>query len=333
MGQFMIKRALLMIPTMVAISFVAFLIITLPPGDFVDRIAATAAQDGDRMTDAEIGALREAYGLNRPLLIQYADWVWGMVSRGDFGTSFFYSLPVDQLIWDRLGLTSLLSILTLVFIWIVAIPIGIYSAVRKYSLGDYVFTFFGFIGLAVPNFLLALALLYISFRYLGLSVGGLFSPEYIDAPWSLAKFGDLMAHIWIPMIVLGTAGTAAVIRTIRANLLDELHRPYVTTARAKGMPEHRVLAKYPVRHALNPFVSSLNEIFVQIVSGSTIVSVVLGLQTTGPLLLEALKQEDMYLAATLIMFLGFMTVIGTLFSDILLAWLDPRIRRELSGGS
>lgn len=332
MGKFIFKRTLLMIPTLFAISVVAFMIISLPPGDFVDRMAQEAARDGDTMTRAEIEALRETYGLNRPILFQYVNWLWNILSRGDFGTSFSYSLPVEDLIWDRLGLTSLLSILTLVFIWTVAIPIGVYSAVRKYSLGDYVATFFGFVGLAVPNFLLALVLMYISFRYFGWSVGGLFSAEFADAPWTLARVGDLLSHIWIPMVVLGTAGTAAVIRTIRANLLDELHRPYVVAARAKGMPEYWVLAKYPIRHSLNPFVSGLNEIFVQIVSGSAIVSVVLGLQTTGPLLLDSLKQEDMFLAATLIMFLSFLTVAGTLFSDILLAWLDPRIRRQFNDG-
>ena len=209
-----------------------------------------------------------------------------------------------------------------------AIPVGIYSAVRKYSLGDYVFTFLGFIGLAIPNFLLALVLLYISFRYFGQSVGGLFSPEYVNAPWSLARVADLFSHLWIPVIVLGTAGTAEVIRKIRANLLDELHRPYVLTARAKGLDETHLLLKYPVRHSLNPFVSELNDLFVKIVSGETIVAVVLGLQTTGPLLLEALKEEDLYLASTLIMFLSFLAVLGTLFSDLLLMLLDPKIRRQ-----
>ena len=332
MGKFVVKRTLMMIPTLFAISVVAFMIISLPPGDFVDRLAQEAARDGDSMTSAEIEALREVYGLNRSVPLQYLGWLRDVLLHGDFGTSFSYSLPVEDLIWDRLGLTSLLSILTLVFVWTVAVPIGVYSAVRKYSLGDYAATFVGFIGLAVPNFLLALVLMYVSFRYFGWSVGGLFSPEYAEAPWSLARVGDLLSHIWIPMVVLGTAGTAAVIRTIRANLLDELHRPYVVAARAKGMPEYWLVAKYPIRHSLNPFVSGLNEIFVQIVSGSAIVSVVLGLQTTGPLLLDSLKQEDMYLAATLIMFLSFLTVVGTLFSDVLLAWLDPRIRRQFNEG-
>jgi peptide/nickel transport system permease protein len=226
----------------------------------------------------------------------------------------------------------LLSITTLMFIWIVAIPIGIYSAVRKYSLGDYVATFVGFIGLAIPNFLLALVLLYVSFRYFGQSVGGLFSPEFVNAPWSVDRVLDLLSHLWIPTIVLGTAGTAEVIRKIRANLLDELHRPYVLTARAKGLSEKRLLMKYPVRHSLNPFVSDLNDLFVKIISGETIVAVVLGLQTTGPLLLQALKEEDFYLGSTLIMFLSFLAVLGTLFSDLALMVLDPRIRRQARDG-
>jgi len=252
--------------------------------------------------------------------------------RGDFGYSFGWDVPVSELISQRLGLTTTLSVVTLMFIWIVAIPIGIYSAVRKYSLGDYAATFVGFVGLAVPNFLLALVLLYISFRYFGQSVGGLFSPEYINAPWSFDKFLDLLSHLWIPTIVLGTAGTAEVIRKIRANLLDELHRPYVLTARAKGLTELNLVIKYPVRHSLNPFVSDLNDLFVKIISGETIVAVVLGLQTTGPLLLQALKEEDLYLASSLIMFLSFLAVLGTLFSDLCLMILDPRIRRQAREG-
>ncbi len=328
MWLFLARRLALLAVTVVAITVVSFIIITLPPGDFVDRIALEAEQNGDPLPESVIRDLRDFYGLDQSLAVQWWKWVSGMVFRGDFGFSFGWDLPVADVIGDRLGLTAVLSILTLMFIWIVAIPIGIYSAVRKYSLGDYVFTFVGFIGLAIPNFLLALVLLYISFKYFGQSVGGLFSPEFVNAPWSLARVGDLISHLWIPLVVLGTAGTASVIRTIRANLLDELHRPYVLTARAKGLPERRLLLKYPVRHSLNPFVSGLNELFVTIVSGETIVAVVLGLQTVGPLLLGALLAEDMYLAATLIMFLSFLAVLGTLFSDLLLMALDPRIRRQ-----
>jgi len=332
MLQFLARRLVLMVFTVIAISIVSYAVIALPPGDYVDRVVSDARKTGDVMTAEEISGLRQQLGLNRSLPEQYLSWVHGIVTRGDFGHSFYWRVPVSDLIWQRLGLTSLLSVLTLIFIWALAIPIGIYSAVRKYSLGDYVFTSLGFLGLAIPNFLLALVLLYISFRYFGQSVGGLFSPEFIDAPWSLGKLGDLVAHLWIPMVVLGTAGTASVIRTIRANLLDELHRPYVLTARAKGIPEQRLILKYPVRYSLNPFVSGMNEIFVTIVSGETIVAVVLGLQTTGPLLLDSLRGQDMYLAATLIMFLSFLAVIGTLFSDVLLMLLDPRIRRQAREG-
>jgi peptide/nickel transport system permease protein len=257
---------------------------------------------------------------------QYVVWVSNIFVRGDFGRSFRWDLPVRDLVWERMALTLLLSVSSLLFIWVVAIPIGIFSAVRRYSLGDYIATFLGFVGVSIPNFLLALVLMFISFRYFGQSVGGLFSPQYINAPWSLAKILDLLGHLWIPMIVLGTAGTASLVRTLRANLLDELSRPYVTTARTKGLPESWLIVKYPLRHALNPFVSDLNGIFVDLVSGSTIVAVVLSLQTTGPLLLDALRSEDMFLAGSFIMLMSMLAVVGTLFSDILLAWLDPRIR-------
>ena len=332
MLPFIGRRVLMVLPSLIGISIVAFVIIALPPGDFVDRLVLEAMKQGDQLTDAEIAALRTVYHLDRSLLEQYVRWAGNILLRGDLGTSFQWDMPVADLIGERLGLTALLSTATLVFIWTVAIPVGIYSAVRKYSLGDYVATFFGFIGLAIPNFLLALVLLYVSFRYFGQSVGGLFSPEFVNAPWSLAKVLDLISHLWIPMIVLGTAGTASVIRLVRANLLDELYAPYYLAARAKGLLPGRALLKYPVRHAMNPFVSGLNEIFVTIVSGETIVAVVLGLQTTGPLLLNALKGQDMFLAATLIMFLSFLAVMGTLFSDIMLAWLDPRIRKQIQRG-
>lgn len=332
MLPFIGRRVLMVIPSLIGISIVAFIVIALPPGDFVDRLVLEAMKQGDQLTDAEIAALRTVYHLDRSLLERYFRWAGNILLRGDLGTSFQWDMPVADLIGERLGLTALLSTTTLVFIWTVAIPVGIYSAVRKYSLGDYVATFFGFIGLAIPNFLLALVLLYVSFRYFGQSVGGLFSPEYVNAPWSLAKVLDLVSHLWIPMVVLGTAGTASVIRIVRANLLDELYAPYYLAARAKGLLPGRALLKYPVRHAMNPFVSGLNEIFVTIVSGETIVAVVLGLQTTGPLLLDALKGQDMFLAATLIMFLSFLAVTGTLFSDIMLAWLDPRIRKQIQRG-
>jgi len=326
MVQYIIKRIFYMIPTLVAISIMSFIIINLPPGDYVDRLAAQRQSEGENVTPEQEAVWRELYGLNRSMPEQYLQWASDIVLRGDFGDSFRYALPVWDVIQERLALTLMLSLSTLLFIWAVAIPIGVYSAVQQYSLGDYIATFLGFIGLAIPNFMLALVLLYISFKYLDQSVGGLFSPEYVEAPWSLAKLLDMLSHLWIPMIVLGTAGTAGLIRTLRANLLDELRRPYVVTARTKGLPEYWLLIKYPLRHALNPFVSSLNDVFVNLVSGATIVSIVLSLQTTGPVLLTALRTEDMFLAGGAILMLSVLTVIGTLFSDILLVWLDPRIR-------
>lgn len=326
MAQYILKRLLFVIPTLIAISIVSFIIINLPPGDYVDRLIAEGKNRGENMSQEQIAGLRTIYGLDKPFTEQYVRWISNIVLHGDFGDSFRWNLPVSRLIGERLALTVALSLSTLIFIWLVAIPIGILSAVRQYSRWDYLFTFIGFIGLAIPNFLLALALMYISFKQFGQSVGGLFSPEYLDAPWSLEKVWDLTTHLWIPMIVLGTAGAAGLIRTLRANLLDELRRPYVVTARTKGLPEIWLLIKYPLRHALNPFVSSLSDIFVNLVSGGTIVAVVLGLQTVGPLMLEAFRGEDMFLAGSAIMMLSVLGVLGTMFSDVLLAWLDPRIR-------
>lgn len=326
MLAYLLRRLLFMIPTLIAISIVSFLIIQLPPGDYLTTLVANLAAQGDQVDAARLAALRERYGLGQPIYMQYWKWISGIVLHGDFGHSFEWNRPVSTLIWDRLGLTFVLSLSTLLFIWAVAFPTGIYSAVRKYSIGDYIATFFGFVGLAIPNFLLALVLMYVSFRYFNQSVGGLFSPHFIDAPWSWAKLWDLMAHLWVPMIVLGTAGTAGLIRIMRANLLDELHKPYVETARAKGLSEPRLLLKYPVRVALNPFVSTVGWVLPDLVSGAAIVSIVLSLPTTGPLLLRALQSQDMYLAGSFIMMLSVLTVIGTLLSDLLLAWLDPRIR-------
>jgi peptide/nickel transport system permease protein len=320
------RRLLYMIPTLFAISLVSFLIIQLPPGDYLSTLVANLAAQGDQIDGARLAALRERYGLGEPFHVQYWKWISGILLHGDFGHSFEWNRPVSSLIWQRLGLTFVLSLSTLLFIWAVAFPTGIYSAVRKYSVGDYVATFFGFVGLAIPNFLLALVLMYVSFKVFNQSVGGLFSPQYIEAPWSWPKVVDLFSHLWIPMLVLGTAGTAGLIRIMRANLLDELHKPYVETARAKGLPEGRLLLKYPVRVALNPFVSTVGWVLPELVSGAAIVSIVLSLPTTGPLLLRALKAQDMYLAGSFIMMLSVLTVIGTLLSDLLLAWLDPRIR-------
>jgi len=328
MLAYIVRRVLLMIPTLLIVSVISFAIIQLPPGDYVDSLEASFAAQGGSVDQAQLEAIKERYGLGEPMHIQYYKWMSGILLRGDFGRSFEWKRPVADLIWDRLGLTFLISISTILFTWFVALPVGIYSAVRKYSLGDYVVTFLNFIGLAIPNFLLALVLMYIAYAYFGQSVGGLFSPEYANAPWSWARVADLLAHLWIPVIVLGTAGTAGLIRIMRANLLDELHKPYVTTARAKGLPEWRLLLRYPVRIALNPFISTVGWSLPRLVSGAIIVSVVLSLPTTGPLFLQALKSQDMYLAGSFILMLSTLTVVGTLVSDILLAWLDPRIRYE-----
>ncbi len=326
MLRFILRRLVLMVPTLIAISIVSFAIIQLPPGDFLDSMLAEMEAQGEGLDAQQVLAIRARYGLDDPVWTQYFKWIGGIVTQGDFGMSFEWKRPVSELLWDRLGLTVAVALAALVVTWIIAFPIGVYSAVRKYSIGDYLFTGFGMIGLATPSFLVALILMYVAFAYFGQSVGGLFSPEYRDAPWSWGKFTDLLAHIWIPLLVIATNGTAGLIRILRANLLDELHKPYVVTARAKGLSETRLLVKYPIRAALNPFVSSLGYVLVGLVSGEAIISVVLNLPTTGPLLLQALKAQDMYLAASFILMLSVITVIGTLISDILLAVLDPRIR-------
>jgi peptide/nickel transport system permease protein len=328
MFQFIIRRILYMIPTLFLISIVSFIIIQLPPGDYLTSLVATMASTGETVDRAALVALEQRYGLGQPLYVQYWKWISGILLRGDFGQSFEWNQPVSALLWGRLALTFVLSLATLLFTWVVAFPIGIYSAVRQYSLGDYVTTVIGYVGLAIPNFLLALVMMYISFKYFNQSVGGLFSPEYQDAPWSMGKVIDMLAHLWIPVVIIGTAGTAGLIRIMRANLLDELHKPYVVTARAKGLSEYKLLLKYPVRVALNPFVSTLGWTLPTLVSGAAIISIVLSLPTTGPLLLRALMSQDMYLAGSFILMLSTLTVVGTLISDILLAWLDPRIRYE-----
>lgn len=324
---FLLRRLLYMIPTLFLTSVVTFVIIQLPPGDYLDALAADMGEAGSDNT-AVVESLRTLYGLGEPIYVQYFKWMKGILLHGNFGISFEKNLPVTDLIWDRLGWTFAISLLTLLFIWVTALPIGIYSAVRKYSAGDYLATFFGFIGLAVPNFLLALVMMYVAFKYFGQSVGGLVSPQYIDAPWTLDKVGDLIRHIWMPVFVIGTSGAAALIRIMRANLLDELYRPYVVTARAKGMSEFQLLMKYPVRVALNPFISTIGWILPTLVSGEIIVAVVMNLPTTGPLLLRALLVQDMYLAGSLILIVSMLTIIGTLISDLLLAWIDPRIRYQ-----
>jgi peptide/nickel transport system permease protein len=326
MLAFIIRRILLMIPTMFAISVVVFIIIQLPPGDYLTTLIAALSSQGETVNRDAIEALESRYGLDQPWYIQYFYWMKNILLHFDFGNSFEYNRPVTDLIGQRLLFTMLISIGGLLLTWAIAFPVGIYSAVRKYTIGDYILTFFAFLGLAVPEFMIALILLYVSFRYFHQSVGGLFSPEYVDAAWSFAKFVDLMAHLWIPIVIVGVASTAALIRIMRANLLDELNKPYVVTARSKGLSERKLLMRYPVRTALNPFVSTSGSILPELVSGETIIGVVLSLPTMGPLLLRALQSQDMYLAGGIILMISVLTVIGTLLSDILLAWLDPRIR-------
>lgn len=328
MLQYVIRRVILTIPTLFVISLVSFVLIQLPPGDFLTNYAAILAEMGESMSDEQLVALQESYGLNQPVYVQYFKWISGILLRGDFGLSLEWRMPVADLIWERMGLTVVLTGATLIFTWLMAIPVGIYSATRQYSKLDYFFTSIGFLGLAIPNFMIALVLMWIAFAFLGQDVGGLFSEEFKNAPWSLAKFGDMLGHLWIPILILGTDGTAGLIRTMRANLLDELHRPYVTAARARGLSERRLIWEYPVRVALNPFVSTVGYALPNLVSGSVIVAVVLSLPIAGPLLLRALQSQDMYLAGAFILLLGTLTIIGTLISDLLLAWLDPRIRYE-----
>jgi len=321
------RRALLAVFTVWAISVLSFVIIQLPPGDYVTSYIAQMASTGSVVTEEEAQNLRIQYGLGQPIYVQYLKWM-KLVVRGDFGQSMEWKRPVSEVIGERLWLTVVISVAALILTWVLALPIGIYSAVRQYSPGDYLATFVGFIGLAVPNFLLALVLLYFGFVLFNAHIGGLFTPELQDAPWSAARVWDLAKHLPIPALILGLAGTAQQVRIMRANLLDELRKPYVVTARSKGLSELRVILKYPVRMALNPFASTIGYTLPYIVSGSVIVSLVLGLPTVGPLLLKALIAQDMFLAGTIVLLLGVMTVIGTLISDILLVWIDPRIRLE-----
>jgi peptide/nickel transport system permease protein len=325
MLSYIIRRLLIMIPTLVAISIISFTIIQLPPGDFLTTYVAQREASGESVDQAEVESLKLRFGLDQPVYIQYLRWAWNFL-HGDFGHSFEWNRPVSSLIAERLPFTILVSLSTLLFTWLISLPIGIYSAVRQYSWVDYILTFIGFIGLATPNFLFALVLLWFSYAYLGMSIGGLFSPEYLEAPWSWAKVLDLLRHLWIPVIIVGTAHTAKFIRIIRGNLLDELKKPYVNAARAKGLSETRLILKYPVRVAINPLVSTIGWTLPELISGIAVTAVVLNLPTSGPLLLGALLSKDMQLAGSFIMLLSFLTVIGTLISDILLAWVDPRIR-------
>lgn len=325
MAAYIVKRLMLAVLTVLAISVLAFVIIHLPPGDYVTSYIASMSASGSAVSEGEAIAMREQLGLDKPIWIQYLKWV-GLILQGNFGMAMEWGRPVADVIGDRMTLTIVISLAAIVFTWALALPIGIYSAVRRYSALDYIFTFIGFIGLAIPGFMLALIVMYVGFVWLGLNVGGLFSAEYAEAPWSAAKVWDLIAHLPVPAVVLGLSGTAQMIRIMRSNLLDELRKPYVMTARARGLPENRVIMKYPVRVAMNPFVSTIGYLLPYVVSGSLIVSMVLSLPTVGPLLLKALIAQDMFLAGTIILLLGVLTVIGTFISDLLLMWIDPRIR-------
>ncbi|MCG8571675.1 MAG: ABC transporter permease [Spirochaetes bacterium] len=328
MLQYILKRILIMIPTLLIISFIAFWIIQLPPGDYLTSYIAEMEEQGDIVDPEIIENLRIEYGLDQPFHVQYWKWISGIIFRGDFGYSFENKMKVTVLIKERLYLTIIVSLFSMLFTYAVAIPIGIYSATHQYSIGDYIATFIGFIGLATPNFLLALVLMYLFFIVSGTSLVGLFSPEFIDAAWSLAKFRDMMSHMLIPVIVIGTSGTCSLLRVMRSQLLDELQKQYVITARSKGVDEIKLLWKYPVRASLNPIVSTIGWSLTGIFSGSTITAIVLNLPTQGPVMYRALKSQDMYLAGGFLFILAILTVVGTLISDILLAWLDPRIRLE-----
>ena len=327
MLNYIIRRVLLMIPTLVAISILIFIIIQLPPGDIITSRLQELQAEGQDISEEQIEALRARYNLNDPLHIQYFKWIGGILV-GNMGYSVMYGQSVNNLIWERLGFTLLITFSATLLTWLIAFPVGVYSALRQYSFLDYAATLMAFVGLATPNFLLALVLMYLGYEWFGIAVGGLFSPEYASAAWSMGKLGDLLAHLWIPAVVIGMGGTAGMVRIMRANLLGELGKPYVTTALAKGLHPIRLVIKYPLRIAINPFISTVGWMLPHLISGAAIIAVVLSLPTTGPLLLDSLKNQDMYLAGSFLLMLSALTVIGTLLSDILLAITDPRIRYE-----
>ncbi len=327
MLAYLVRRLILAVLTIWAVSVLAFVVIQLPPGDYITSYIAQMSASGSFVSQQEAEALRQQYGLDRPMWVQYLRWM-RLVLQGNYGMALEWGRPVSEVIGDRLWLTMVVSVAAIIFTWALALPIGIYSAVRQYSIGDYLATFIGFIGLAVPSFMLALVLMYLGFTLFNANIGGLFSDELAQAPWSWSKAWDLIKHLPLPAVILGLAGTAQLIRIMRANLLDELGKPYVVTARARGLSEMRVILKYPVRVALNPFASTVGYLLPYVVSGSIIVSLVLSLPTVGPLLLRALIAQDMFLAGTIVLMLGVMTVVGTFLSDLLLMWIDPRIRLE-----
>jgi len=327
MFEFITRRLALFFPMVLLMSVVAFVIIQAPPGDFLTDYVARLRAQGELVDQGEIEALKRRYGLDQPIYVQYTKWVWGIL-HWDLGLSIEWQRPITELINERLAMTLVLGSFTILFTWTLAIPIGILSAVKRYSFIDYLFTFLSYVGVGTPNFLLALVIMWSVFSLYGLKITGLFSEEYVMAPWSLGKVVDMLKHMWVPMLILGTDGTARFTRIMRANLLDELNKPYVETARAKGLSERRLLLKYPTRIALNPFISTAGWALPQLFSGSLIVATVLSLPTVGPMLLRALLSQDMYLAGSIVLILSVLTMVGTLLSDILLALSDPRIRME-----
>ena len=328
MLRFILRRFLLMIPTLIAISIVSFIIIQAPPGDFLTTYVAQLTARGETVDEAQIVALRARYGVDQPIYIQYFKWMRGIL-RGDLGRSMEMNKEVSKIIAQRLPWSLTISFSAFIFVYLIGIPIGTFSATHQYSIRDYIFTVLGFMGLAIPNFLFALIMLWLYFVYTGTAAVGLLSPQFAMAPWSFAKFVDLLKHLWIPGIIVGTGGTAGLIRIMRANLLDELQKPYVMVARSKGLTETKVLYKYPFRIAINPVISTIGWTLPALVNGELLVSLVLGIPTLAPLFLSALKSEDMFLAGSIVFILSTLTVIGTLLSDILLAWVDPRIRESI----
>jgi peptide/nickel transport system permease protein len=331
MLSYIVYRLFQLIPLLLLISLLTFTIIELPPGDYLSMYIIRLEQSGTRISEEEVARLTREYGLDKPLYSRYVWWLWKIISRGDLGRSFSYGEPVREVIGERIMLTMVISLGSLLFVWATAIPIGIYAATHQYTVFDYLFTFLGFIGMAVPGFLLALVLMYLAITKLGFAVTGLFSAQYAEAPWSWAKVWDMLKRLWLPVIIIGINGTAGLIRVMRGTLLDELRKPYVTTARAKGVMERKLLWKYPVRIAINPMISTIGWLLPSLVSGAGITAIVLNLPTTGPVLVRALMQQDMYLAGSFIMILSTLTVVGTVLSDILLAAVDPRIRYGAAG--